>query len=65
MDEGYLCCEYWLPKDKTDIENFVYSFNFEDDSVSVNDFFRKPLYNDMLKELAQDVRSAKTTPYMD
>lgn len=52
LEEGYLCCEYWLPEDETDTENFVYSFIFEHDSISVNDFFRKPLYNEIIKKLA-------------
>lgn len=52
INSGYLCCEYWFPEDENDIENFVYSFIFEDDSISVNDFFKKPLYNNMVKEIA-------------
>lgn len=54
LDDGYLACEYWLPEDDSDIECFVYEFCFEDDVVSANEFFRKPLYNDMIKEVAME-----------
>ena len=37
-DGCYLCCEYWL-----DENYFVYEFNFESDTVSVNDFFNKSI----------------------
>ena len=58
MEDGYLCCEYWLPEDESDVENFVYEFNFEDDSVSVNEYFRDPMldYNEMIKEIAMEMQ---------
>lgn len=54
MENGYLCCEYWLPEDETDTECFVYNFNFEYDTVSVNEYFNKSLYNDIIKELCNE-----------
>jgi hypothetical protein len=49
-DGGYLCCEYWV-----DEEYFVYNFNFEADTISVNEFFNKPLYNNIMIELSKEV----------
>src|SRR5574344_177133 len=50
-DGSYLCCEYW-----TDENYFVYNFNFEADTISVNEFFNKPLYNNMMIELSKETR---------
>ena len=52
IETGYLSCEYWLPDDDCAYDRFVYNFNFDYDVVSVNEYFNKNLYNDMIKEIA-------------
>lgn len=50
IDGSYLSCEYWINEDC-----YVYNFNFKYDSISVNEYFNKPLYNDMIKSIVEEI----------
>lgn len=57
MESGFLSCEYLLNEDGSESEVFMYQLFFEDDFISVNDYFRdSPFDSDaIIKEIAMEM----------